>query len=469
MAEENKTPGKTVVETLIHGATILTLNANREVLHDGAIAVDGGKIVAVGKSADIVPAYAPRHSVDASACIVTPGLVDAHIHITGDPLTRGVRRGPPGAGFTDNLMNFVIPLYQAHSAADERLSAQFAALRMLKHGVTSFVEAGTVLHLDELVAGLDEVGIRARVGGWVEGRSFDPAKSETGAIDAAIAILEDQLRRFPPDAEGRVAVWPLLIGHTVNPDEVWQAAKRIADDHGLGFSAHMSPYGSDPEWFLANTGKRPIEHLAELGVLGSNVSLTHVCDVSEREVDILSETGTSVAFCPYSAIIGAFGVASRGLYPEMADKGITLTIGTDGNPVDLLSSANLMAGLLRDARRDETLFPATQMLEMLTRNGARAMGLEHRLGAVEVGHYADLALYENRRTHWSSSFDVADQVINAGGGAQARSVWVQGRRVIENYRSTMIDEDAVCARLQAAGESIVARSGVPVHQPWPVR
>jgi cytosine/adenosine deaminase-related metal-dependent hydrolase len=152
----------------------------------------------------------------------------------------------------------------------------------------------------------------------------------------------------------------------------------------------------------------------------------------------------------------------------MAEKGIKLTIGMDGNPVDLLSSANLMAGLLRDCREDETLFPATEMLEMLTRNGARSMGLEKKLGAVEVGRYADVVLYENRMTHWSPDFDIADQVINAGGGAQAHSVWVHGQRVIENYRSSRIDEEAVYGQLQEAGARIVSRSGVPVYQPWPV-
>ena len=453
------------VDTLIHGATLVTLNERRQVLKDGAVAIDGGQIVAVGKTADLMARISARESID---CILTPGFVDTHIHITGDPLTQGVRRGPPDAEFTDYLMNYVIPIYEAHNPDDERLSAQFSALRLLKHGVTSFVEAGTVLHLDAIVAGLDEVGIRARVGSWVEGRSFDPNVSDSRAIDTAIDLMEEQQRRYARRPEQPVLVWPLLIGHTVNPDEVWQAAKRIADEHGLGISAHMSPYESDPQWFLANTGKRPIEHLAALGVLGANVSLTHVCAVNDSEVAILGETDTTVAFCPFSSITGAFGVAHRGLYPEMAEQGVNVTIGSDGHRFDHLSSAGLMSGLLRDAREDESLFPATQMLEMLTVNGARAMGLGGRIGAIEVGYLADLALFENQRTYWSPDFDVADQMIFSGGGAQARSVWVHGRRVIDGYRSTLIDEDAVYGRLREAGESIIRRSGVAVHMPWPV-
>ncbi|MEM8548039.1 MAG: amidohydrolase, partial [Pseudomonadota bacterium] len=91
-----------------------------------------------------------------------------------------------------------------------------------------------------------------------------------------------------------------------------------------------------------------------------------------------------------------------------------------------------------------------------------------KLGAIEVGCYADLALYENVRTYWSPDFDVADQMINSGGGAQAHSVWVHGRRVIDSYRSTLIDEEAVYERLREAGDSVIRRSGVPVHTPWPV-
>ena len=460
--------GIRAVDTLIAGATIITMNDDRQVIMDGTVAIEGDSIVAVGKRSVLEKTHRAETIVDGRDFVVTPGFVDAHIHITGDPLTRGVRRGAPGMDFSEVLTEWVIPLFHAHEPHDERVSAQVAGLRMLHGGVTSFVEAGTVQHLDDVVEGLQETGIRSRVGAWVEGRSFDPAQSGAAAIDKAIATLENEVNRYGKTADSRIVAWPLLIGHAVNPDEVWLAAKRLADDNNVGISAHMSPYSSDREWFLENTGKRPIEHLAELGVLGPSVSLTHVVYVSQNEVDILAETGTNVIFCPYAALVGAFGVASNGLYPEMVRAGVNLMLGTDGVPVDIMSSARLMSGMFKDARVDETLFPAPEVLEMITLNGAKGLGLSQRLGAIEPGLKADLVCHDVSRGLWFPEYDIVEQLFETANGNGVHSVWVDGERVIDNYRSTKIDEEELRSQAHASGRAVVDRTGIAVHQPWPI-
>ncbi|NOX69754.1 MAG: amidohydrolase family protein [Gammaproteobacteria bacterium] len=461
-------PGIDSVDTMIVGATIVTMNSDRHVIRDGSIAMLGDSIVAVGKRADLDAVYEAKTIVDGRHFVVTPGFTDAHVHITGDPLTRGVRRGEPGMDFSKTLMEWVIPLFHAHEPHDEQVSAQVAALRMLHGGVTSFIEAGTVQHLDDVVEGLQKTGIRSRVGAWVEGRSFDSSVSETAAIDSAIETLEKEVNRFGKSPDARIVAWPLLIGHAVNPDEVWLAAKRLADDNDVGISAHMSPYASDPAWFLGNTGKRPIEHLADLGVLGENVSLTHVVYVSQSEVDILAETGTNVIFCPYAALVGGFGAASHGLFPEMARAGINIMLGSDGVAIDIMNSARLMSGFFKDARNDETLFPATEVLEMITLNGAKGMGLPQRIGAIEVGRKADIVCHDTDRLQWFPEFDVVEQLLETANGAGVHSVWVDGERVIEDYRSTKIDEDVLRAQARESASSIVSRTGMSVHHPWPV-
>jgi cytosine/adenosine deaminase-related metal-dependent hydrolase len=370
--------------------------------------------------------------------------------------------------FSEVLMDWVIPLFQAHEPHDEQVSAQVAGLRMLHGGVTSFIEAGTVQHLDDVVEGLKKTGIRSRVGAWVEGRTYDPSQSGAAAIDKAIETLENEINRYGQTADARIVAWPLLIGHAVNPDEVWLAAKRLADDNNVGISAHMSPYSSDPEWFLENTGKRPIEHLAELGVLGPSVSLTHVVYVSQNEVDILAETGTNVIFCPHAALVGAFGVASNGLYPEMVRAGVNVMLGTDGVPVDIMSSARLMSGMFKDARVDETLFPAPETLEMITLNGAKGLGLSQRLGAIGPGLKADLVCHDVSRGLWFPEYDVVEQLFETANGNGVHSVWVDGERVIDNYRSTKIDEEELRSQAHASGRAVVDRTGIPVHQPWPI-
>src|SRR5580658_275100 len=163
-------------DLLISGATLITMDGERRVIEDGALAIAKNKIVAVGKRAAIAPTVKAKETIDGRRFVVTPGFIDGHIHITGDPLTRGFQRGAPEDNWSQKLQRWVIPIFRAQTAEDERLAAQCAALAMIRYGTTTFVEAGTVLQLDAVMEGLAETGIRGRVGQWVEGRAFDPAQ-----------------------------------------------------------------------------------------------------------------------------------------------------------------------------------------------------------------------------------------------------------------------------------------------------
>src|SRR5207248_5660418 len=130
------------VDEIITNALVVTMNGRREVVADGAVAIRGTRIAAVGKTDDVLAAYGASRVVDGSRFVVTPGLVNTHIHITGEPLTRGYV--PDDTQFEENVFEWLCPLYAAYTEEDERLSAQLAAAEMLKSGTTSFLEAGTV-------------------------------------------------------------------------------------------------------------------------------------------------------------------------------------------------------------------------------------------------------------------------------------------------------------------------------------
>ncbi|HXV01024.1 MAG TPA: amidohydrolase family protein, partial [Caulobacteraceae bacterium] len=305
-------------DLVIAGATLITMDAERRVIADGALAIRDDRIVAVGNRRDLTRAVAAARTIEAGRFVTTPGFVDGHIHITGDPLTRGFARGGPKVGPGERLQKWVIPIFRAQSPADEAIAAQCAALAMMRGGTTSFLEAGTVSHLDAVMEALAPTGIRGRVGEWVEGRAYDPAADQAAVSAAAIAQLEREIARYPAAEGARLAAWPVLVGHSTNSDEVWRAAKTLADAHGLGVSAHMSPRSSDPEWFLQAYGRRPLEHLADIGVLGPNVCLTHLANIDFAELDILAASGTNAILCPHAALAGGFGLSRIGLYPEMA-------------------------------------------------------------------------------------------------------------------------------------------------------
>ena len=270
------------------------------------------------------------------------------------------------------------------------------------------------------------------------------------------------MTEFPAGAGARIAAWPILVGHSTNPDEVWRAAKALADEHDVGVAAHMSPYEDDPNWYMAEYGRRPIEHLADLDVLGANVCLTHLVHLDAHEVELLASTQTNAVLCPLAALRGAFGLSALGRFPEMIAQGVNLMLGSDGFDQDLLRQAQLVAGVFKDARRDRNLFSAEEMLRLLTTNGANSLGLAADIGSLEVGKKADLVCHDSDRPEWQPLQNVVNQLAWVVDGRSVHSVWVDGVRVIDDYHSTLIDESALYARATEASRAVMGRAGLPL-------
>jgi len=459
-----------LIDLLITDTTIVTMDAERRIITHAALAVTGSTITAIGKSADLVATYQARTTIDGRRFVITPGLINTHVHTTGEPLTRGLTLD--GLDFQTLIYNWLVPAHMAHTEADERLATQCAALEMLRSGTTTFLEAGTIRFLDTVADGLTEIGIRARIGQWAW--DFDPATQThpAAATDEAIALLESEVARYPAANGERIAAWPILIGHMTCSGRLWQAAKSIADSHSLGVAGHMSPVALDPDWFLARHGQRPIEYLAEAGVLGPNTMFTHAVHLNDSEVALLAQARANVSHCATTAMRGGYGASTIGRFPEMLAQGVTVTVGTDGNNDsnfhDMMRATHLVAGLHKDARQDTSLFTAEQAFTCATLNGARALQMEHQIGSLEPGKKADFVAHDTNRSEWRPLFNVINQLVWSADGRGVHSVWVDGKRVVENYRCTTIDEDRLLAEAQTAGEALVARSVLKIQSVWPV-
>jgi len=453
----------------VERTTVVTMDAARRVILNGAVAWKADRIVAVGKTADLQRDVVAKETIDGRRFVVTPGLVNSHIHIVGEPLTRGYV--PDDADFQENVLNWLIPFHKHYAPADERLSAQLSALEMLRSGTTSFIEAGSLTAIEEAADGLREIGIRGRIALRLWDQSTTHAHPAR-ATDDAIRLLVSELERFPSRHGQRIAAWPVLIGHVVCSDTLWKAAKALSLEHGTGMSFHMSPAPGDVDWHLQKFARRPVEHLADLGVLGRNVVITHLVHVDQSEIDLLAATGSHVVHCPTTALKVAYGVTQVGRFPEMVKAGINVAIGTDGNNAsnysDMMRATYLVAGLFKDARRDPTLFPAEQAFEMATLGGARAMGLDKEIGSLEPGKKADLVLHDTDRPEWRPLLNVANQLVWSADGRGVHSVWVDGRRVVDDYRCTTIDEQQLYAKAQSAARQIIKRSGLPFVTSWDV-
>jgi 5-methylthioadenosine/S-adenosylhomocysteine deaminase len=457
------------IDTLVVGSHVVTMNETRDVIRHGSVAIRGNEIIAVGKQTDLEASYTAKNTVGSDRFVVTPGMVNTHIHVTGEPLTRGYV--PDDTPFEENVFMWLCPLYAVYTAEEERLSAQLAAVEMLKSGTTTFLEAGTIRFLDEVIDGLVEVGIRGRVGRWVWDLPPEPDVYKQNT-DESIDLLQRQLTDFASVADDRLGAWSILVGHTTASDPLWKAARELADEHGTGMSFHMSPAKLDPEGFVAEFGHRPMIHLAELGILRDDVAITHCVQVDDQELAVMAAAGVSVAHCPTTALKVSYGVTQVGKMPEMMQMGVNVSIGTDGNNAsnysDLMRATYLVAGLFKDGRQDPQMFPAEMAYEMATLGGAKTMQMQDSIGSLEVGKRADIVLHDTDRPEWRPLLNVANQLVWSADGRGVHTVFVDGVKVVEAGRMTTIDEGSFYNRCQMAGEAITTRSGLPDKAKWPL-
>ena len=179
----------------------------------------------------------------------------------------------------------------------------------------------------------------------------------------------------------------------------------------------------------------------------------------------------SVAHCPTTALKVSYGVTRIGRMPEMVQAGINVSIGTDGNNAsnysDLHRATYLVAGLFKDGRQDPQMFPAEMAYEMATLGGARTMLMQDQIGSLETGKKADVVLHDTDRPEWRPLLNVINQLVWSADGRGVHSVWVDGRQLVDAGRMTTIDESALYAAAQQAGESITIRSGLPDKAKFP--
>ena len=464
-AESTRTdapPARTTL--LVSGGDVVTMNAAREVLVGGAVAVAGDVIAEVGSSTELAGRYPAAEIIDATGCVVTPGMVNAHQHLTGDPLIRSCipDRLPPGA----SIFEWSVPAHGAHTGDDDELSAVLSSVENLVNGVTTVVEAGTVANPHRAVAGMRRAGVRGTMGTW----GWD---IETGPFAApATEVLERQ--REVVDALGSgglVEGWVTLVGHDLASDELLAGAAELARDRSTGLTMHMSPTSSDPERYLARTGRRPLEHLDALGVLGPHLLVAHGVWLDDAEVELVLSTSTAIAYCPWAYLRLGQGVAGQGRHAEIVERGGRVALGCDasnaGDTSDILRVAALAAGLARDTRVDPERFGAHTAFELATIEGAAAIGMDDRIGSLEAGKQADIVVHDTSSTAWNPRGETILQLVWGADGRSVRDVVVAGRVVVRDGACVTVDMAALHAEAAEAQSSLLARAGLEIPHRWP--
>ena len=449
--------------TVIRG-TVVTMNPSRAVIGDGAVAISGDAIVDVGPRSEVVARHPDADVIGSEHDLVLPGYVNAHQHLTGDRLIQSAIPDDLAPG--EAIFSWVVPVHAEHRPEDDLLTSTLTLVESVCNGVTTTVEAGTVAHPTQVADGARRVGARITLGTWgwdIEDGPF------TGSVDEVIGWQREVL---DADHGPLVTPWVTLVGHDLMSDELVQAASALAREAETGLTFHLSPSTSDPEQYLATTGRRPVEHLAALGVLGPELLIAHGVHLDDNEVDLIVESSTAVAACPWAYLRLGQGTTREFRHLDLWKRGGRVALGCDaenaGDSVDGLRTAAIFTGLAKDVPMDPTAFGAPDALELLTIKGAEAIGMADRIGSIEVGKQADLVVHDRTGPSWPPlADDVVQQLIWGTDGRSVRDVWIAGDQVVVDGRPTRVDLDALAAEAQEASAAILQRSGVQPAPRWP--
>ncbi len=461
-----------IVDILIEHGTLLTLNKERHILTDGAIAIRKDRIVEVGKTAALQKKYKGKKTIDASLRLVMPGLVDGHAHL--GEIARGLI--PDTLRTSDWLKFWCYPYMAAITEEDEYWYSKCLMAEMIRSGTTCFVEPGC-MWLSSTVKAIAETGMRATTGSWVwdhagpDGHKC-PEYFKKMTLKQCLELTESNIKSFDGMAEGRIKCFATIEGVGTCSDDLMLGAKELADRYNTFTLMHKASSREEVASELKATGHRSVEHMYRIGALGHNVFLNHMTAVESFEVDMLAETDTKVCHNPPAALKLAKGTTQMCKFLEMKAKGVTVCLGCDGvnsaDHKDMFRSMYLAATLPKDAKIDPEVITAEEVIEMATLSGYRAIAWDKDLGSLEAGKKADLILINTDRPEWVPTYNYVYSLVYTASGDSVDTTIVDGKILMENRELTTIDLAEVHARCRALAPGLAARAKVKPQSRWPV-
>jgi 5-methylthioadenosine/S-adenosylhomocysteine deaminase len=429
-------------DLVIRNAIVVTADAAGTVLADGGVAVEGGRIAAVGAS-DALPA-APVE-VDARGMMLIPGLINTHCH-AGDSLFRGLVEDLA-------LEPWLQTVWKAEAAilnpATVRLGATLGLAELALGGVTTVMDMFWFPR--ETLAAARAVGVRLATGGiYFDGPGGDGFGPEQRARDCAA---------FFDEVAGADDVLPGVFPHgayTVGPENL-RTGKRIAEDHGGLYSTHAAETRAEQADVGSRYGRSVVRHLDALGLLDARTVLAHCVWLDDEEIDILARTGATVAHNPVSNLKLASGIAR---IPELLAAGVRVTLGTDGaisgNDLDMWMALRIAATLPKATTLRADAVTTAQALRMVTRDAAEALGAADRLGSLELGKEADMILLATDRAHAVPMFDPMTHVVYSAAKSDVRHVFVAGEQVVRDGALAKVDLSETLVAVRALEPAIEA-------------
>jgi len=418
---------------------VVTEDAQRRVIEDGAVAIRGDSIVEVGAAAEIAGKYSARNQINQPNAILAPGLINTHTHAAMS-LFRGVAND---LKLQDWLEKFIFPA-EAKNVDREfvRWGTRLGLLEMALSGTTTFAD---MYYFEETVAEeTRRAGMRGMLGQTVIGFPAPDYKTP----DAALAGAETFLKAYADDPLIVPAVAPHAIYTT--SDDTLQAARTLADRYGKPLIIHLSETKTEFDEAVQKRKKTPTAALNDLGVLQGWTLAAHAVWLDPADFGLLRAAGTGIAHCPSSNMMLASGIAP---VLKMLKAGIPVGLGTDGvagsnNDHDMMEEMDLAAKLQKVSSGDPTALPAEQAFAMATIMGAQAMGMSKLIGSLEAGKRADIISLRLDEANAQPMYNVYSQLVYSLKSSNVSDVMVNGRAIVRNRRMLTVDDKAILAKAE---------------------
>ncbi len=416
---------------------VVTMDAARRLIDNGAVAVRGERIVAVGPRAEVEAGYQAPRRLDRPDAILMPGLINTHTHAAMS-LLRGIA---DDLTLQDWLEKYIFPAEAKNVTSDFVLwGTRLACLEMMLSGTTTFVDM--YYYEDHAAQAVKEAGMRGILGETIIGFPVPDAKTPADSL----RFTERFIQQFKNDP----LIVPAVAPHSMytNSDADLRSSRRLANRYGVPLVIHLSETKREDDDCEAKRGMSPTELLDALGVLDGRTIAAHGVWLDNRDIATLKKHGTGIAHCPSSNMKLASGVAP---VLKLLAAGIPTGLGTDGpagsnNDFDLMEEMNLASDLQKVTSGDPRALPAEEAIEMATILGAAAVGMDKEIGSLEPGKRADFITLRLDRPHAVPMYNVYSQIVYALKGSDVQDVVVNGKQIVRDGRSLTLNQAQIIAK-----------------------
>ncbi|HSE36831.1 MAG TPA: amidohydrolase [Blastocatellia bacterium] len=421
------------VDFIIRGGTVVTMDVSSRVIENGAVAVKGQRIVAVGTTAEIAAKYAPVRVLNAAGKVVMPGLINTHGHVPM-VLFRGIA---DDLVLMEWLQKYIFPA-EAKNVDEQfvRWGTRLGCLEMIQGGTTTYVD---MYYFEDAIA--DETaraGMRAVLGETL----IDFPAPDNKTWEAGMSYTE----KFAAKWKGHPLITPAIAPHaayTVSTDHLKQTHS-FSERYGIPLLIHAAEDPAEVKTIQERYGSSTVAYLERIGLLNERVIAAHMIWPTVDDIGTLAKRRVGVAHCPQSNMKLAGGAAP---VPQMLKAGVAVGLGTDGaasnNDLSLWEEMDTAAKLHKLTSKDPTVINAREALEMATIGGARAIHQEKEIGSLEAGKRADLIIVGFGGIHQTPLYNVYSHLVYATKASDVDTVMINGRIVMQNRRVLTIDERAV--------------------------